>query len=294
MLDVDLLARVERLIGAHVEAYIPATGGYSPALRLRCRTSWGGLFVKVGVTPLTAAFINREIEVYRLLQAPFMPRLVAAETHPSAPILAIEDLSTHRWPPPWDAESVDRVRAGIDALHAWPAPAELAPFAAVHGEWAGGWRQVAADPAPFLALGIGDEAWLAAALPALMAAEARCPSEGEALCHWDLRSDNICLGRGGAVFVDWNLACRSDPRLDLGFWLPSLAYEGGPDPEALLPNAPEVAAWVAGFFAARAGLPGIPDAPRVRRVQREQLSTALPWVVRALDLPPPAVRAGWI
>jgi aminoglycoside phosphotransferase (APT) family kinase protein len=127
-----------------------------------------------------------------------------------------------------------------------------------------------------------------------MAAEARCPSEGEALCHWDLRSDNICLGRGGAVFVDWNLACRSDPRLDLGFWLPSLAYEGGPDPEALLPNAPEVAAWVAGFFAARAGLPGIPDAPRVRRVQREQLSTALPWVVRALDLPPPAVRAGWI
>jgi hypothetical protein len=38
------------------------------------------------------------------------------------------------------------------------------------------------------------------------------------------------------VFVDWNLACRSNPELDLGFWLPSLAYEGGPAPERLLPG----------------------------------------------------------
>jgi hypothetical protein len=66
--------------------------------------------------------------------------------------------------------------------------------------------------------------------------------------------------------------------------LPSLHYEGGPPPEAILPGAPEVAAWVAGFFAARAGLPIIPDAPAVRRVQREQLSTALPWAQRALGL----------
>jgi hypothetical protein len=54
-----------------------------------------------------------------------------------------------------------------------------------------------------------------------------------------------------------------------------------------LPDAPEVAAWVAGFFAARAGLPVIPDAPRVRVVQRQQLETALPWAARALGLPPP-------
>ena len=47
------------------------------------------------------------------------------------------------------------------------------------------------------------------------------------------------------------------------------------------------AARVSGFFAARAGLPGISDAPRVRVVQRQQLATALPWVARALDLPPP-------
>lgn len=87
--------------------------------------------------------------------------------------------------------------------------------------------------------------------------------------------------------MDWNLACLSNGRLDLGFWLPSLAFEGGPEPEAILPDAPEVAAWVSGFFAARAGLPEIADAPRVRLVQRQQLTTALPWAARALGLPPP-------
>ena len=87
--------------------------------------------------------------------------------------------------------------------------------------------------------------------------------------------------------MDWNLACLSNPNLDLGFWLPSLAYEGGPKPEEILPVAPEIAAWVSGFFAARAGLPAIPDAPRVRLVQRQQLETALPWVSRTLGLPLP-------
>jgi hypothetical protein len=86
--------------------------------------------------------------------------------------------------------------------------------------------------------------------------------------------------------VDWNLACLSNPELDLGFWLPSLAYEGGPQPEHFLPHAPEVAAWVSGFFARRAGLPSVTDAPRLRGLQREQLSTALPWAVRALGLAP--------
>jgi hypothetical protein len=100
-----------------------------------------------------------------------------------------------------------------------------------------------------------------------------------------LRSDNICLTESRAIFVDWNLACLSNPKLDLGFWLPSLAYEGGPEPETILPDAPEIAAWVAGFFAARAGRPEIHDAPRVRLVQRQQLETALPWAVRSLDLP---------
>jgi thiamine kinase-like enzyme len=128
--------------------------------------------------------------------------------------------------------------------------------------------------------------WLKAALPTLIQFEESCPTEGDSLTHLDLRSDNICVTAERVVFVDWNSACLSNPRLDLGFWLPSLAYEGGPEPEKILPDAPEVAARVSGFFAARAGLPEISDAPRVRAVQRRQLVTALPWAARALGLPP--------
>ncbi|MCA1619599.1 MAG: phosphotransferase [Acidobacteria bacterium] len=142
------------------------------------------------------------------------------------------------------------------------------------------WRAVAADPGPFLALGVADAVWLEAALPALLEYEERCPTEGESLTHVDLRSDNICITAARAVFVDWNGACLSNPRLDLGFWLPSLAYEGGPEPEKILPDAPEVAARVSGYFAARAGLPQISDALRVRAVQRRQLETALQWAAR--------------
>lgn len=160
----------------------------------------------------------------------------------------------------------------------------LEPYAVVFDGDVSSWERVAADPRPFLALGMVSEGWLAEALPLLIEYEGRCSTEGESLTHGDLRSDNICLGAGRVIFVDWNLASLSNARLDLGFWLPSLAYEGGPEPEQILPDAPEVAAWVAGFFAARAGLPPVPGSPGVRVVQQRQLSTALPWVVRALGL----------
>jgi thiamine kinase-like enzyme len=128
--------------------------------------------------------------------------------------------------------------------------------------------------------------WLAAALPALVEAERSCSIDGDAVTHWDIRSDNMAFTEDGLKLIDWSETCLSNPDPDLGFWLPSLCFEGGPPPEAILPQAPEVAAWVSGFFASLAGLPDIPDAPFVRRVQREQLSTALPWAQRALRLPP--------
>jgi hypothetical protein len=77
-------------------------------------------------------------------------------------------------------------------------------------------------------------------------------------------------------------------RLTLRSGRSSLEAEGGPPPETLLPDRPDVAAWVSGYFASRAGLPPIPDAPQVRTVQRQQLAPALAWVSRALALPSPA------
>ena len=56
-------------------------------------------------------------------------------------------------------------------------------------------------------------------------------------------------------------------------------------PETILPEGAAFAALISGYLAARAGLPIIPEAPLVRKVQLEQLSSALPWAVRALGLP---------
>lgn len=285
----ELTSRIERLIGARVESYRRVAGGYTPALRLLCRTAEACFFVKIGTTPLTSQFLSREIRVYNSLSGDFMPRLVASEDDESEPILVIEDLSAHHWPPPWDERQLELTLAQINALH--DTPASLETYAQAHGANEANWLAVAAGPEPFLSLGMTDARWLEAALPSLIQYEESCPTAGDSLTHWDLRSDNICITPERAVFVDWNLACLSNPRLDLGFWLPSLAYESGVEPEKILPDAPEVAAWVSGFFAARAGLPQISDAPRVRTVQRQQLTTALPWAARALDLPPlPSTR----
>jgi thiamine kinase-like enzyme len=280
----ELASRIERLIGTKVESYRRVEGGYTPALRLLCKTTEASFFVKIGATPLTSENLAREIRIYNSLSGDFMPHLVAWENHESEPILITEDLSAQHWPPPWNERQIELTLAQINALH--NTRAALETYEQVHEMCDANWQVVAADPEPFLALKVADAKWLEAALPSLIHYEESCPTEGDSLTHWDLRSDNICITAERAIFVDWNAACLSNPRLDLGFWLPSLAYEGGPQPEKILPDAPEVAAWVSGYFTARAGLPEIIDAPRVRMVQRKQLETALPWAARALDLPP--------
>ena len=103
--------------------------------------------------------------------------------------------------------------------------------------------------------------------------------------HCDVRSDNLCLRDGRAILVDWNHTRVGNPALDLAFWLPSLALEGGPAPDGF--GVDEFAPVVAGFFAAHAGLPPPEGAPEVRGFQRAQLEVALPWACRALDLPQP-------
>ena len=103
----ELVSRIERLVGARVESYARVGGGYTPALRLLCRTAVGSFFAKVGATPLTCRFLSREIQVYKLLRGDFMPRLIASEDVESEPILVIEDLSAQHWPPPWDERQIE-------------------------------------------------------------------------------------------------------------------------------------------------------------------------------------------
>ena len=67
------------------------------------------------------------------------------------------------------------------------------------------------------------------------------------------------------------------------------AFRGRPAPEDFVAGAgiAELAAALAGFWAARVGLPPPPTAPRVRVGQRQQLAVALPWACRLLGIAEP-------
>jgi hypothetical protein len=276
---------VGQVLGAPAVEWRAAHGGYTPAERWVVQMADGrSAFVKAAVDDLSAGWLRAEERIYEALRAPFQPALIGWEDGPR-PILILEDLSAAAWPPPWDEDRVNAVRVALALVAATPAPSWL-PRLADSAMDLHGWRGVAEDPQPFLALGLVSAAWLAATLPDLIGASEAFAADGTQLLHLDVRSDNICLRDGHALLVDWNHAAVGNARLDIALWLPSLADEGGPPPDTVLPEAGAEAAIVSGYFAARAGRAEIPTAPRVRSAQLAQLRQALPWASRELGLPP--------
>ena len=278
-----LKERVERLLGEPVLAVRAPSGGYTAALRLIVKTPSRSVFVKIGTDDFTATATNREIALYTALGLPCMPSLVGSEAHDASPILILEDLSRCAWPPPWEPGQLERVVDAIRSLHETPAPEDLLKVEAMPSD---GWAKLALDPSPLLKSGLVGSAWLERALPPLIEAERACVTTGTALTHFDLRSDNLCLRGDQVILIDWSWACLGSGRLDLAFFLNAVSSEGGPPQETHLGEAPLEAAVVTGFFAQNFPQPVIPNAPHVRQIQRLQFCGALPWVIRALGLPP--------
>jgi Phosphotransferase enzyme family len=286
--------RARRALGVIPVTWRAASGHAAPSNRRFVVDLPNGstAFLKIAAFEYTGDWLRAERHAYELLDGePFLPRLRGWDDDGVAPMLATDDLSRGRWPPPWDASSVDAVLASLDAIHS-VRPGDALPLAEENQFGVtDGWVRIAADPTPFLRLGVCSAAWLDESLPALDAASRAARIHGEALLHFDVRSDNVSLVDGRAVLVDWNGACSGDPLLDTASWLPSLEAEGGPRPEAILPDdtpsLPEMASLLAGFFGSRAGLSPIPQAPHARPLQLIQTRTALPWAARLLGLPPP-------
>lgn len=243
-------------------------------------------FVKQALTNDAATWLRKERLLYESVHGSFMPSYLGAYDDGTT-LLVLEDLSDAKWPPPWSPQQVDAVLVSLDELHATPPPDGIELLEAERQDIVG-WDVVAADPEPFLATGLCSAAWLDEELPALLGAGAEAELGGDDLLHFDVRSDNLCFVGDRAILVDWNLACRGNGRFDVAFWLPSLRLEGGPEPWDVLPGAGPLAAAVAGFFAARAGLVPPSGAPTVREFQRAQAEVALPWAARELGLTAPS------
>ena len=237
----------------------PTTTGGSHGLRTVAASS-----SKAAVDDLTATWLRDEHRTYAAVLEDYLPALLGWQDDEGLPVLVVEDLSG-----PGGrlrgARSTSRGSCGrSNRLPRRGPPAGLESLEARRGELAG-WELVLEDPEPFLSVGLCSALWLEAALPTLLAAAQACVLAGDAFIHFDVRSDNPCFTAERTVLVDWNWAAVGNPVVDVATWLPSLEAEGGPPPEEILPDAPEAASLVAGFFAARTGLPPPPTAPRVAR-----------------------------
>jgi hypothetical protein len=279
----ELDERIERAVGSAPVRYEQRAGGYSIADRFAVTLADGrSVFVKSAEAENLAGWLRREHEVYAALSGSFIPELVGWDDDGVRPVLAIEDLSDADWTPRWDAARVAAVLAALEELADAPPPPNTVSARETFPNLWDRWRVVEADPAPFLSLGLRDEAWLERALPVILAAVDAAPVDGDRVCHLDVRSDNLCFRDGRAVLVDWNWTSLANPDADVAAWLPSVRIEGGPPPWEVLPGAGALAAWIAGVWAAVAGLPPPETAPNVRELQRRQLAVVLDWIDRDL------------
>ena len=245
------------------------------------------VFVKQAISgPDAAGWLRQERLVYEGLRGSFMPTYFGAHDEGDCTFIVTEDLTGAAWPPPWSTDRIASVLRALEELRATAPPAGLPRLADMWEEFAG-WPLVETDAGPLLSTGVCSAEWLEAALPVLVHSAEEVELAGDELLHLDVRSDNLCFIDSRTVLVDWNWACVGNGWMDVASWLPSLRLEDGPEPDEVLPNAGGLAAAVAGFFAARAGLPPPDGAPDVRAFQLRQLRVALPWAARELGLPPP-------
>jgi Phosphotransferase enzyme family len=277
------IARAERVLGGEALSWTRVeSGGWSRNEHWTLLLADGRrAFAKVASIEPSPAWLRDERKVYSSVAGPFMPQLLGWDDG-EEPLLVLEDLGDAYWPPPWRDGDIDAVLAALAEVGATPTTGELPVLS--DEDWSA-WRVVERDPERLLRLGLVSARWLEHALPELVAAGERAPLAGDSPVHCDVRSDNLCLRDGRAILVDWNHTRVGNPAFDVAFWLPSLVLEGGPPPDRF--GVDEFAPVVAGFFAARAGLPPPEGAPEVRHFQRAQLEVALPWACRALGLPSP-------
>jgi hypothetical protein len=288
-LDPLLRARIEASSGRRVLSARFVDRGYTPAERwIVVFEDGSSAFAKAGVDSATSApatWLRRERVAYTSIEGQFMPRMLGWDDDGVRPLLLLENLERGEWPPPWSSELVEAATATLGMLAATRPPDSAPDLELVQREHLSGWRRVAADPLPFLGLGVVDEEWLSAALPALLAAADRAVLAGDALVHLDVRSDNLCVLDGVAKLIDWPEYAKGNPGIDAACLALSVSNEAGVAPESVLADSEGMASLLAGYFAAQAGLAPIPTAPDVRELQRRSLMVALPWSIRELGLP---------
>jgi aminoglycoside phosphotransferase (APT) family kinase protein len=297
-----LRAEVEARLGARVAEAVSQPSGFSPGVAVRLRLADGRrAFLKaVGPEPnpdspgrhraeaRIAATLPRSAPAARLLWSLDRDGWVA---------LGFEDVDGAHPAVPWRPEELRRVLDLLAAMARIPAPPGVPPVAERLGGSFRGWRRLVAARAAGHDDLAGLDPWAARHLQRLAELEAGWPraATGPTLLHGDLRADNLLLTPTRVVAVDWPSACAGTAWVDLLLLLPSVAMQGGPDPDAVFAAHPAargadpaavtatLAAW-AGFLVGDARRPPPPGLPTLRAFQLGQGLVALDWLRR---------RTGW-
>jgi hypothetical protein len=294
---------VEESTGSAIAHARDVAGGFSPGscaiLRLENGRSVFAKAVGSTLNPASPSMHRREVRIAEALPPPTpAPRLLDHYDDGEWVSLLYEEIVGAMPRHPWVERELERVVGGLALLHesVTPCPIDGLERTSEQFAWAfGGWRSLAAMTGG----GAGLDDWAGRNLDRLVELEAEgvvAVDAGDTLVHGDIRSDNLLLTESSVVFVDWPHASIGAPVFDLVAWAPSVALEGGPDPETLLRRYPAgsgtdpdattaIVALVAGFFTYHGSLPPSPGLPTLRSFQEAQGSVARRWLRE---------RTGWI
>jgi Ser/Thr protein kinase RdoA (MazF antagonist) len=287
------------MVGARVVHTRSGAGGYSPSFASRCDLDdRRSVFVKAvspAQNPESPDMLRSEIDVTQRAPASVpAPRLLHSMDDGDWVVGVFEYVEGRAPRTPWDDAELQRILLAVSelaeseltpALRRLPVVSERMSFT--------GWRTIRSSPAGPL------DDWSRTHLDELVALEAGWAdaARGESLVHLDIRSDNIIVEpTGRIVFVDWTQTGIGARWFDVVSMLPSIALEGGGDPEDLLrrfsiPADPEaitaVVAAHAGYFVERGRMPDPPGLPTVRAFQRAQGEVTMRWLRTRLGDPVP-------
>ena len=296
-------ARIEDRFGAVVRAET-MTGGFSPGLAARLHLTNGEIVFAKAVSgeqnEVAPRFHRREIRIASQLpaEAP-VPRLLWSWADDDAAgwvVLVYENVVGSPPRQPWDADEFAQVVAALNELSRDLTPSPIDP--ASIGERTTGlpifgnnWRRLRDEGL------VHPDPWVMKNLGALVALEERVPeiAPGSTLLHMDLRGDNMLMTADGVVIVDWPHAAIGPAWLDGVAFVPSVAMEGGPEPEELVRQLAAMRdadpteltigiAEIAGFFTYHGLQPDVPSLPGLREFQEAQAVVARRWL---------AGRMGW-
>jgi aminoglycoside phosphotransferase (APT) family kinase protein len=249
------------------------------------------VFVKAvseAANPDTPGIHRREARILAGLPAAApAPRLLWSYDQRGWVALALQDIEGRHPFEPWTAADLALVVKTYTKMAADLTPSPVAvDWTAAHGfeQDINGWKVALLRSETRL------DPWCLKHLQRLADLEARAPqaADGETLLHFDARADNLLIADDRLYVLDWPWARTGAWWVDLVGMAPSVAMQGGPDPESFLSRldlrgVPKdaidaVVCSLAGYFVVRALEPPPPGIPTVRAFQAAQGRVAVEWL----------------